>query len=224
MVVSNPIVRGFWPDPSVCRANGKFYLACSSFQYFPGVPIFESDDLVNWKLIGHCLTRKTQVNLHKVNSSGGVFAPTLRFHDGRFYMVTNNNTFQKNFYVYTDDIYGEWSDPIFVDQDGIDPSLFFEDGKVYFTSNGNGPDGKGCIMQCEINVETGEKLTPTKPVWSGNGGRYLESPHLYHIGDWYYMMVAEGGTEYGHMVTYARSKDPYGPFESYPGKPGTYQP
>ena len=107
MVVSNPIVRGFWPDPSVCRANGKFYLACSSFQYFPGVPIFESDDLVNWKLIGHCLTRKTQVNLHKVNSSGGVFAPTLRFHDGRFYMVTNNNTFQKNFYVYTDDIYGE---------------------------------------------------------------------------------------------------------------------
>lgn len=71
-------------------------------------------------------------------------------------------------------------------------------------------------MQCEINVETGEKLTPTKPVWSGNGGRYLESPHLYHIGDWYYMMVAEGGTEYGHMVTYARSKDPYGPFESYP--------
>ena len=87
MVVSNPIVRGFWPDPSVCRANGKFYLACSSFQYFPGVPIFESDDLVNWKLIGHCLTRKTQVNLHKVNSSGGVFAPTLRFHDGSFYMV-----------------------------------------------------------------------------------------------------------------------------------------
>ena len=200
MVVSNPIVRGFWPDPSVCRANGKYYLACSSFQYFPGVPIFESDDLVNWKLIGHCLTRKSQVNLHKVNSSGGVFAPTLRFHDGRFYMVTNNNTFQKNFYVYTDDIYGEWSDPIFVDQDGIDPSLFFEDGKVYFTSNGNGPDGKGCIMQCEINVETGEKLTPTKPVWGGNGGRYLESPHLYHFGDWYYMMVAEGGTEYGHMV------------------------
>lgn len=124
MVVSNPIVRGFWPDPSVCRANGKFYLACSSFQYFPGVPIFESDDLVNWKLIGHCLTRKTQVNLHKVNSSGGVFAPTLRFHDGRFYMVTNNNTFQKNFYVYTDDIYGEWSDPIFVDQDGIDHLCF----------------------------------------------------------------------------------------------------
>ena len=74
-------------------------------------------------------------------------------------------------------------------------------------------------MQCEINVETGEKLTPTKPVWSGNGGRYLESPHLYHIGDWYYMMVAEGGTEYGHMVSYARSKDPYGPFESYPGNP-----
>ncbi len=219
MLVQNPIVRGFWPDPSVCRANGKYYLACSSFQYFPGVPIFESEDLVNWKMIGHCLTRQSQVNLHKVNSSGGVFAPTIRYNDGRFYMVTNNNTYQKNFYVYTDDIYGEWSEPIFVEQDGIDPSLFFEDGKCYFTSNGNAEDGKGAIMQCEIDVETGKKLTPTTPVWRGNGGRYLESPHLYHFGDWYYLTVAEGGTEYGHMVTYARSKNPMGPFESYPGNP-----
>ena len=105
MVVSNPIVRGFWPDPSVCRANGKFYLACSSFQYFPGVPIFESDDLVNWKLIGHCLTRKTQVNLHKVNSSGGVFAPTLRFMMDVFIWLPTIIHFKKNFYVYTDDIY-----------------------------------------------------------------------------------------------------------------------
>lgn len=102
-------------------------LHLSSFQYFPGVPLLESTDLINWKLIGHCLTRFSQVNLHEVNSSGGVFAPTLRYHEGRFYMVTNNNTYQKNFYVYTDDIYGEWSEPIFVEQGGIDPSLFFEE-------------------------------------------------------------------------------------------------
>lgn len=219
MKIQNPIIRGFYPDPSICKANGKYYIACSSFQFFPGVPVFESDDLVNWKQIGHCLTRTDQVALHRVPSSGGVFAPTLRYHDGIFYMVTNNNTYNKNFYIFTDDIYGEWSDPVFVDQEGIDPSLLFDGGRVYFTSNGTDPDGKPCILQCEINVKTGEKLTDSIPVWSGSGGRYLESPHLYHIGDWYYLMAAEGGTEYGHMITYARSREPFGPFEAFPGNP-----
>lgn len=220
MKISNPVIRGFYPDPSVCRANGKYYMVCSSFEYFPGVPLFESEDLVNWRQIGHCLTRKSQVDLHRINSSGGVFAPTIRYHEGRFYMVTTNDTYHKNFYVYTDDIYGEWSEPVFVDQEGIDPSLFFEDGKTYFMSNGSDPaDGKGCIYQCEINPETGERLTESRPIWKGSGGRYLESPHLYHFGDWYYLMAAEGGTEYGHMITYARGKSPYGPFESYPGNP-----
>lgn len=219
MKIQNPIIRGFYPDPSICKAEGKYYIACSSFQYFPGVPVFESEDLVNWKQIGHCLTRNNQVELHQVPSSGGVFAPTLRYHDGIFYMVTNNNTYNKNFYIFTKDICGEWSDPIFVDQEGIDPSLLFDNGKVYFTSNGTGPDGNPCILQCEIDVETGEKLTESIPVWGGNGGRYLESPHLYHIGGWYYLMAAEGGTEYGHMITYARSREPFGPFESFAGNP-----
>lgn len=220
MKVKNPIIRGFYPDPSICKAKGKYYLACSSFEYFPGVPLFESEDLLHWRQIGHCLTRKNQVNLHKVKGSGGVFAPTLRYHEGRFYMVTNNNTYQKNFYVFTDDIYGEWSEPVFVEQGGIDPSLFFEDGKAYFTSNGTDEsDGKACIYQCEIDIKTGEMLTESRPVWKGSGGRYLESPHLYHFGEWYYLMAAEGGTEYGHMVTYARGKTPYGPFEEYAGNP-----
>lgn len=219
MKIKNPIIRGFYPDPSVCRANGKYYMVCSSFEYFPGVPLFESQDLVHWTQIGHCLTRKTQVDLEQINSSGGVFAPTIRFHEGRFYMVTTNDTYHKNFYVYTDDIYGEWSEPIFVDQGGIDPSLFFEDGKAYFMSNGSAEDGRGCIFQCEIDITTGERLTESRPIWQGNGGRYLESPHLYHIGDWYYLTAAEGGTEYGHMITYARGSSPYGPFESYAGNP-----
>ncbi len=220
MKVSNPIMRGFYPDPSVCKANGKYYMVCSSFEYFPGVPLFESDDLVNWTQIGHCLTRKEQVQLTKINSSGGVFAPTIRYHEGRFYMVTTNDTYHKNFFIYTDDIYGEWSDPVFVDQEGIDPSLFFEDGKTYFMSNGSDPaDGNGCIFQCEINPVTGEKYTESKPIWKGSGGRYLESPHLYKFGDWYYVMAAEGGTEYGHMITYARGKSPYGPFEQYAKNP-----
>lgn len=219
MKIQNPIIRGFYPDPSICEAEGKYYIACSSFQYLPGVPIFESEDLVDWKQAANALTRTTQVELHKVPSSGGVFAPTLRYHDGTFYMVTNNNTFGKNFYIYTNDIKGEWSEPIFVDQGGIDPSLLFDNGKVYFTSNGNDAQGKGCILQCEIDIKTGKKLTESIPVWGGSGGRYLESPHLYHIGDWYYLMAAEGGTEYGHMITYARSRDPFGPFEGYRANP-----
>ena len=220
MKVTNPIIRGFYPDPSVCKADGKYYMVCSSFEYFPGVPLFESEDLINWKQIGHCLTRKTQVDLHEINSSGGVFAPTIRYNNGRFYMVTTNDTYHKNFYVYTDNIYGEWSEPVFVEQDGIVPSLFFEDGKTYFMSNGSDPaDNNGCIFQCEIDVATGKKLTESKPIWKGSGGRYLESPHLYHFGEWYYIMAAEGGTEYGHMVTYARAKSPYGPFGQYPDNP-----
>lgn len=220
MKVKNPIIRGVYPDPSICRAEGKYYMVCSSFEYFPGVPLFESKDLLHWKQIGHCLTRKSQVDLHKINSSGGVFAPTIRYHEGRFYMVTTNDTYQRNFYVYTDDIYGEWSEPVFVDQGGIDPSLYFEDGKAYFMSNGTDKaDGRACIYQCEIDIETGERLTESRPIWKGSGGRYLESPHLYRFGDWYYLMAAEGGTEYGHMITYARGKTPYGPFEEYPGNP-----
>ncbi len=219
MKYTNPIVKGFYPDPSVCFAEGKYYLVCSSFQYFPGVPLFESEDLVNWTQIGHVLTRKSQVMLEKINSSGGVFAPTIRYNNGRFYMVTTNDTTHQNFYVYTDDIYGEWSEPIFVDQGGIDPSLLFDDGKVYFMSNGADDEGIGGVVQCEINVETGEKLSPSKCIWQGSGGRYLESPHLYKIDGRYYLMAAEGGTEYGHMITYARSDSPWGPFTNYPANP-----
>jgi len=219
MIVNNPILRGFYPDPSVCKANGKYYMVCSSFQYFPGVPLFESDDLIHWNQIGHCLTRANQIDLRTVNSSGGVFAPTIRYHEGVFYMVTTNDTYHKNFYITTSDIYGEWSDPIFVEQGGIDPSLFFEDGKTFFMSNGNDENGDGCILQCEIDILTGEKLTPSLPIWKGSGGRYLESPHLYHFGNWYYIMAAEGGTEYGHMITYARGSSPYGPFVPYEKNP-----
>ena len=219
MRYTNPVLKGFYPDPSVCSANGKFYLVCSSFQYFPGVPLFESDNLVNWTQIGHVLTRKSQVMLDDVRSSGGVFAPTIRFHNGRFYMVTNNNSTQENFYVYTDDIYGEWSDPIVVDQDGIDPSLYFEGDRCFFISNGTDDDGKGGIIQCEIDVATGKKLSPGRMLWKGSGGRYLESPHMYRIGDYYYLMAAEGGTEYGHMVTVARADNVWGPFTGYQNNP-----
>ena len=219
MKYHNPVIKGFYPDPSVCFANGKYYLASSSFQYFPGVPLFESDDLVNWTPIGFALTRPEQVMLDKINSSGGVFAPTIRYNDGRFYLVTTNDTTHENFYVWTDDIYGEWSDPITVDQSGIDPSLLFDGGRVYFLSNGEDDSGVIGIVQCEIDITTGRKLTESRCIWQGTGGRFLESPHMYHINDSYYLMAAEGGTEYGHMITYARSDSPWGTFESYAKNP-----
>ncbi|MCM3626104.1 glycoside hydrolase family 43 protein [Paenibacillus glycanilyticus] len=219
MKYTNPVIKGFYPDPSVCKAGDTYYLVCSSMQYFPGVPLFESKDLINWTPIGHCLTRESQIRLDKVNSSGGVFAPTIRYNNGRFYMTTTNDTTRQNFYVWTDDIYGEWSEPVYVDQGGIDPDLYFENGKAFFMSNGTDDNGIGGIVQCEIDMESGSKLTPSRSIWQGTGGRYLEAPHMYKINGKYYLLAAEGGTEFGHMVTYARGDSISGPFEAYPLNP-----
>jgi alpha-N-arabinofuranosidase len=222
MKYRNPVIPGFYPDPSVCRVGRDFYLVTSSFEYFPGVPVFHSRDLVHWRQIGHCLTRKSQLSFAAVKRRGGIYAPTLRHHDGRFYMVTTHAGMSQNFYVRAEDPAGEWSDPIPVDQGGIDPSLLFNrDGTVYFTSNAGLPslDQWGGIWQCTIDIETGRRLTRPRRVWAGTGGAYPEAPHLYHIGRRYYLMIAEGGTEYGHMVTIARSAKPFGPFTSCPRNP-----
>ncbi len=219
MKYTNPIIPGFYPDPSICKANGKYYMVCSSFQYYPGVPLFESEDLINWIQIGHVLTRESQLPLQNQGVNGGIYAPTIRYHNGRFYMVTTHVGGIGNFYVWTDNIHSEWSEPIFVEQGGIDPSLYFEDGKTYFMSNGDDDDGISGITQCEIDIDTGRKLTPSKCIYNGSGGRYIESPHLYKFGNTYYIMVAEGGTEYGHMVVYAKGNTPYGPFENDPKNP-----
>ncbi len=219
MKYRNPVIPGFFPDPSICRAEGKYYLVCSSFQFFPGVPLFESSDLINWKQIGHVLTRASQLPLAEANSVGGIYAPTIRYHEGKFYMVTTNVSKGGNFYVWTDDIHGEWSDPVYVRQDGIDPSLYFENGKAYFMSNGTDDNGVHGVVQCEIDIATGKKLSPAVCIWQGAGGRFLESPHMYKINGYYYLMAAEGGTEYGHMIVYARSKELFGKFENYPENP-----
>jgi xylan 1,4-beta-xylosidase len=215
----NPVISGFHPDPSVCRVGEDYYLVTSSFEYFPGVPLFHSKDLVNWRQLGHVLTRPEQLDLSRAPSSGGIFAPTIREHKGTFYMVTTNVTAGGNFFVHTDDPHGEWSDPIFVDHPGIDPDLFFdEDGTVYFTSAAHGAQGQG-IYQSQIDAKTGQRLTDVSFLWTGTGGQHPEAPHIYRIGQWYYLMIAEGGTEYGHMETIARSERPNGPFESCPHNP-----
>ena len=210
----NPVIPGFYPDPSVCRVGDDFYLVTSSFQYFPGVPIFHSKDLINWEQIGHCLTRPSQVNLNGATVWGGIYAPTIRYHDGIFYMVTTNVTDKGNFLVHTTDPRGEWSEPVQIKQGGIDPSLYFEDGKCYLVSN---PDNY--ITLCQINPITGEQLTESKRIWIGTGGRFPEGPHIYKKDNWYYLLISEGGTEYGHKITIARSRYIDGPYEQNPSNP-----
>ncbi|SFF32471.1 alpha-N-arabinofuranosidase [Paenibacillus algorifonticola] len=218
MAYQNPVLSGFYPDPSVCRVGEDYYLATSSFEYFPGVPLFHSRDLIHWKQIAHVLTRPSQLPLERANSSEGIFAPTLRHHDGIFYMATTNRSLNANFYVWTDDPAGEWSDPIVVDMDGYDPSLFFDDdGRVYFTACRPHPEAE--IIQCEIDIRTGARISEVRSIWQGTGGAYPEGPHIYRIGGKIYLIIAEGGTENGHMVTVARSDNPWGPYESCPYNP-----
>lgn len=228
MKFRNPIIPGFYPDPSVCRVGEDYYLVNSSFEFFPGVPLYHSKDLVNWEQIGHVLTRESQVPLAGARTSGGIFAPTIRYHNGRFYMITTNVNFHPedpsghalgNFIVHTDDIRGEWSEPAPVDHMGIDPSLFWDDdGKSYYTGTHFTPQGQ-CIGCFEIDPDTGEKRSETRPIWYGTGGKCPEGPHLYKINGAYYLMIAEGGTEWGHMETIARSHSVWGPYESCPHNP-----
>jgi xylan 1,4-beta-xylosidase len=214
--IRNPILPGFHPDPSICRVGPDFCLVTSSFEYFPGVPLFHSTDLVNWKQIGHVLTRASQLPLQHCRPSGGIFAPTIRHHQGRFYMVTTNTRRTPgpagNFYVWTDDIHGEWSDPVWVDMPGIDPDLFFDDnGDVWFSCT----DG-----QQKIDIDTGELIGEPVERWPGTPGTAApEAPHLFQKDGWIYTMLAEGGTERGHMVTIARSREVGGAYEVCPHNP-----
>lgn len=215
---TNPILPGFYADPSICRVGDDYFLVTSTFEYFPGVPIFQSKDLVNWKQIGHVLTRKSQLNLDKMRASRGIFAPTLRHHNGTFYMITTHVGGNGNFYVTATNAAGPWSEPVWLDREGIDPSLFFdEDGKVYYTRQVDGE--RGYSGQQLLNLETGKLEGERKELWRGTGGIWPEGPHLYKVNGKYYLMISEGGTSYGHMITVARSDSPWGPFESNPKNP-----
>lgn len=216
----NPVLPGTHPDPSVCRVGDDYYLVVSSFEYFPGVPIFHSRDLVHWRQIGHVLTRDSQLQLAGMRSSGGIYAPTLRYHAGTFYMITTNMKGGGAFYVTAKDPAGFWSDPTWI-RDALstmDPSLFFDDDdKVYYTRHGEGRNG--AIFQAEIDIATGVLKAEPQRIWAGTGGIWPEGPHLYKQGGYYLLMISEGGTSYGHGITVARSRSPWGPFESNPNNP-----
>ena len=216
-----PVVPGFHPDPSVCRVGDEYFLVCSSFEYAPGVPIFRSTELRTWAQIGNVLTRPDQVALTGAAPSTGVFAPTLRHHDGRFWMITTVlNDGGGHLLVHAVDPRGPWSAPVrFPTLAGIDPDLAWDDdGTCYLTWAGFGTGSEG-IQQVTVDPDTGEVLSDQRHLWSGTGGKFPEGPHLYRHGDYWYLLIAEGGTERGHAVTIARGPSPSGPFESCPANP-----
>lgn len=232
----NPVLKGFYPDPSICRVGEDYYLVTSSFCYFPGIPVFHSRDLVHWEQIGHAIHQKEQLDYCNCAHSGGLWAPTIRYHDGTFYVI---NTFVsenseeadgsvcKNYIVTTDDIRGDWSKAVFIEgADGIDPSLFFdEDGRIWYTSNRIPEkelwEGHKEIYLAELDPVTFQIRGNKTVLWDGavSNSNYIEAPHLYKINGWYYLLVTEGGTFINHSVMMARSDNIMGPYEICPRNP-----
>ncbi|EED13467.1 xylosidase/arabinosidase, putative [Talaromyces stipitatus ATCC 10500] len=242
----NPIIPGFAPDPSAIQVGDTYFLVNSSFHIFPGLPIYASKDLVSWRHIGNAINRQTQLSLAasrtKLNpeddeagdmmcATGGLYAPTIRYYDGIFYIVCTNvihgaqdgstSDQHQNFIVSATDIWSnQWSDPVFFEFDGIDTSLFWDsDGRAYMHGSA-APGPMTTIKLFEIDIKTGQKLSDEKMIWDGTGGIWPEGPHIYHNHDgWYYLFISEGGTFENHMVTVARSKSIWGPYEANPDNP-----
>jgi xylan 1,4-beta-xylosidase len=227
----NPILAGYYPDPSICRVDGDYYLINSTFAHFPGIPIFHSRDLVNWRQLGHVIDRPTQLNYDGLGLTRGIFAPAISHHHGVFYIVCTMVDAGGNFLMTATDPAGPWSDPVWLDFDGIDPSLFFDDdGRAWLVNNGNPPDNKPlyqghrAIWIQEFDPVTKKLIGPRsiivnggvdlakKPVW-------IEGPHLYRRDGWYYLCCAEGGTSSQHSQVILRGKSPTGPFTPWENNP-----
>ncbi|MEY4434544.1 MAG: hypothetical protein RIR16_584 [Actinomycetota bacterium] len=215
--ISRPIIPGFFPDPSVVRVESEYVLVNSSFEYAPGVPVHTSTDLVNWQQVGYALPTRSQLNVDGQGNSMGIFAPTIRHHDGKFYMITTSMDGKWQVLVTAEAAAGPWSDPVRIDVFGIDPDLAWDDqGNCIMTYASLPLNGIG---QAIISTETGELLTEPKLVWQGTGGKFPEGPHLYKRDGYWYILIAEGGTERGHAVAVGRSVNFDGPFEAAPNSP-----
>ncbi len=230
---TNPIIPGGYPDPSITKVGDTFYIVNSTFEYFPGLPIHKSKDLINWELIGHGLHRQDQVtgkvNLVDVQSDGGIHAPTIRYHKGTFYIITTNVYYHEdtkttdfvNFIITAENPAGPWSEPhVLEGAPGIDPDIFFdEDGKVWYVGthspeNPNYP-GEGEIWLQQIDIKNWKLTGERHFLWRGAcGGVWVEGPHMYKKDDRYYLMVAEGGTSFNHAVMIAVSDKITGPYVS----------
>lgn len=228
LIYSNPILPGFYPDPSICKVEDDYYLVTSTFAYFPGVPIFHSKDLIHWEQIGNILDRPSQLPLSGAGVSEGIFAPTLRYHEGTFYMITTNvSSSLGNFIVTATDPAGPWSDPYPLESEGIDPSLFFDDdGRCYYCGTkprreGSRYFGDNEIYIQELDLNTMKLTGESYPAWHGalRHVEWPEGPHIYKKDGWYYLMISEAGTGHYHAISIARSKSLFEPFEGYPCNP-----
>jgi len=227
LTFANPILPGSYPDPSICRVGADFYLVTSTFEWFPGLPVFHSRDLVHWRQLGHVLDRPEQLPLDGIRASGGLYAPTIRHHDGVFYVVCTlvDGTAQSgNFLVTATDPAGPWSQPYWLgEEDSFDPSLLFDDdGRVWFhAARPIDSAGHTEVWLRELDLEA-RKLAGTEYViWRGAllGARWAEGPHLYRIGGFYYLLASEGGTFLEHAVSVARAREITGPYEGNPRNP-----
>lgn len=230
MVINNPILRGFNPDPSIIRVGEDYYIATSTFEWFPGVQIHHSKDLIHWELVARPLNRKSQLDMVGNPDSCGVWAPCLSYDNGTFYLVyTNVRSFDgvwkdtPNYLVTTNDILGDWSEPIYLSSSGFDGSLFHDtNGKKWFlsmlTDHRKGLFFGGTFMQ-EYNVEQKKLVGPRYNIFKGTKLGCTEAPHLYQKDGYYYLLLAEGGTEYNHAITLARSTTITGPYEVHPANP-----
>jgi len=225
---SNPIIPGFAPDPSIVRVDDDFYLINSTFEYFPGIPIYHSKDLVNWELISYALNDPEQIELSRIKSSDGIHASTIRYHDGTFYIVTTNNVDGNmvNFIVTATDPRGPWSAPqVLEGAPGIDPSLFFDDdGRGWYVGNHIPSDpefpGQAEIWLQEVDIDAMKLIGERHYLWRGCcGGVWAEGPHIYKKNGYYYLMISEGGTAYEHALAVAISRDITGPYENNPRNP-----
>ncbi|HEX8314319.1 MAG TPA: glycoside hydrolase family 43 protein [Flavisolibacter sp.] len=228
---TNPILAGFYPDPSICRVGNDYYLVNSTFSYFPGIPVFHSTDLVNWKLISHVITREEQMDFTGKGVSRSLFAPTIRYHDGLFYLTCTMIDGKGNFVVTAKDPAGPWSNPTWLPIDGIDPSLYFDDdGKCYITYNSIPPDNKSLydghrtIRINEFDYKNGKVLGENRIIVNGGTDiskkpSWIEGPHIVKKHGYYYLISAEGGTGADHSVVAFRSRDIYGPYTSYEKNP-----
>lgn len=227
MTFPNPLIGGFHPDPSVVRADGAYYLVNSTFEYLPGIPVYRSADLVTWTQIGNVITRPEQAGLGDVPTAGGVWAPTIRYAGGLFYVIVTIAMSPRGCVVFTAaDPAGPWSDGLTLDGvTGIDPDLAWDDdGTAYVTFSGLATSGAQAgqhlgIQQVRVDLTAGKALEGPRSLWSGTGLKFPEAPHLYHRGDHWYLLIAEGGTERGHAVSVARGPSPAGPFEGHRANP-----
>lgn len=218
---TNPILPGYHPDPSICRVGEDYYLVTSTFEWFPGMPVYHSRDLVNWELIGHGIHRPLQVEFKAgLRDNGGVYAPTIRHHEGTFYLINTCVDCGGNYYLTATDPAGPWSDPVWLEAPGIDPSLFWDDdGRCYYTGHGNlkeeqeWVDQQGIWMQ-ELDLESGKLIGKREQLTHGHASnaRWSEAPHLYKIDGEYMLLIAEGGTDYQHSVTIFNSNKLWGPY------------